>query len=69
MRTRRPNQYIDFREQAVDSSLLDGTIVIPEVGSRGFLVVKQQLLKYNKKQWEAFLISVAQTLIRHSLRI
>jgi len=51
------------------------TLVTLEIGSRGYLSlpsfhkVKQQLLECSKKQWEAFLINIAQTTIRGSHKI
>ena len=72
--TLKSNRYTDLMGQIADSSV-DGTLVTLEVGSRGFLslpnfnITKQQLLECSRKQWEAFLVNVAQTAIQGSHRI
>ena len=66
--TLKTNRYADLMRQIADSSV-DGTLVTLEVGSRGFLsltnfnTMKQQLLECSRKQWETFLVNVAQTAI------
>ena len=73
-RTWKTNRYTDLIEQIAETSL-DGTLDTLEVGSCGYLSlpsfheIKQQLLECSKKQWEAFLINVAQTTIRGSHKI
>ena len=70
-RIRKTDRYTDLMKHIAETSL-DGTLVILELGSRGYLSlpsfheIKQQLLECSKKQWEAFLINVAQTTIRGS---
>ena len=69
--TLKTNRYTDLMRQIADSPV-DGTLVTLEVGSRGFLsltnfnTIKQQLLECSRKQWETFLVNVAQTAIRGS---
>ena len=73
-RIRKTDRYTDLMKQIAETSL-DGTLVTLELGSRGYLSlpsfheIKQQLLECSKKQWEAFLINVAQTTIRGSHKI
>ena len=70
----KTDRYTDLMKQIAKMSL-DGTLVTLEVGSRGYLSlpsfreIKQQLLECGKKQWEAFLINIAQTTIRGSHKI
>ena len=72
--TLKSNRYADLMGQIADSSV-DGTLVTLKVGSRGFLslpnfnMIKQQLLECSRKQWEAFLVNVAQTAIQGSHKI
>ena len=50
-------------KQIADSSL-DSTLVMLEVGSHGFLSLQSfNMIKFecSRKQWEAFLVDVAQT--------
>ena len=73
-RIQKTDRYIDFMKQIAKTSL-DGTLVTLKVGSRRYLSlpsfheIKQQLLECSKKQWEAFLINVAQTTIHGSHKI
>ena len=73
-RIRKTDRYTTLMKQIAEMSL-DRTLVTLEVGSRGYLSlpsfheIKQQLLECSKKQWEVFLINVAQTTIRGSHKI
>jgi len=73
-RIRKTDGYTDLMKQIAETSL-DETLVTLKVGSREYLSlpsfheIKQQLLEWSKKQWEAFLMNVVQTTIRGSHKI